>query len=85
MAPKFVFPGKRKEKIGKKIPPDLLLLDNLETSLAITMNGSILERFIKPRASTMFGYPLYFLDGPGPSIAISVPYKYFLTVIFIYG
>ena len=37
LAPKFVLPGNSKEKFGKEIPPDALLVDNLETSLATTM------------------------------------------------
>ena len=38
-------------------------------------SGAIMERFIKLRASTMFGHPEYLLDGPGPSIEISVPHE----------
>ena len=64
-APIFFLPGHIKDKIGKEPPsPDVLIMDNLETSLATTVDkacvngsGAILERFIKPRASTMFGHP----------------------------
>ena len=37
-------------------------------------SGSIVERFIKPRASTIFGHPGYSMDGPGTSIAVSGPH-----------
>ena len=64
MAPKYVLMGNSKEKVGKVIPTDVLLMDNLEISLATTVNkyrgnpgGAILERLIKPRPSTMFGHP----------------------------
>ena len=66
-------PDKIKEKVGNEIPPYSLLMDNLETSLVTTVDkfsdntfGSIVGRFIKPRASTMFCHPVYLLDGPGP-------------------
>ena len=59
-------------------------MDNLETPLATTVDnyrgnasGAILERFIKPRASSIFVHPAYSLDGPGPSIAISGPHENF--------
>ena len=72
-APKLVFSGHSNEKTEKETSPDALIMDNLLTSLATTVDkshvntiGSIVERFIKPRASTMFGYPVYSLDGPGP-------------------
>ena len=55
-------------------------MDNLETSLATTVDKargntsvSIVESFIKPRASTMFGHPVYLLYGPAPSIAVAGP------------
>ena len=39
-------------------------------------------RFIKPRASTMFGNLVYFLDGPGPSIYISGPHEEYFNIAF---
>ena len=52
-------------------------MDNLETSLATTVDkargntsGAIVERFIKPRASKMFGHPVYSMDDPGPSMEV---------------
>ena len=33
--------------------------------------GDILERLIKPRESTTFVHPAYYLDGPDPLIAVS--------------
>ena len=61
-------------------------MDNLETLLATTLDkarrnasGAIVERFIKPRASTMFGPLEYLLDGPGPSIVVSVPHEEFFN------
>ena len=64
-------------------------MDNLETSLSNTVDkdhgntgGSIMDSFIKPRASTMFGYPVYSIGGPGPSIAISGIYEEFLNSTF---
>ena len=44
--------------------------------------GSIMDSFIKPRASTMFGSPVYSIGGPGPSIAISGIYEEFLNSTF---
>ena len=41
-----------------------------------------MERFIKPRASKMFGHPVYLLYGPGPSIIFSGPYKEFFNSDF---
>ena len=71
--PNCVLPGHSKEKIGKEIPPDVLIVDNLETSLDTTVDkacdnaiGDIVERFIKPRASTIFVHLVYKLDCPGP-------------------
>ena len=63
--PKLVLLEHSKEKVGKKTPPDSLIMDNLETLLATTVDkaccktsGSIVERFIKPRASTIFVHPV---------------------------
>ena len=71
LAPKFVLSGNSKDKVEKLIPPDELLMDNLETSLAAMVDKShvntceaIVDRFIKPRASTMFGHRVYSMDGP---------------------
>ena len=36
------------------------------------VNGAIVERFIKPRALDIYGHTAYYLDGPVPSIAVSV-------------
>ena len=36
---------------------------------------TIVERFIKPRSSKMFGHPVYSLDRPGPLIAVSGPHE----------
>ena len=66
-------------------------MDNLETSLASTADkacenagGAIVERFIKPKASTIFGHPAYYMDRTGTSIALSGPYKYFSKMILVY-
>ena len=76
-APKFVLPWHSKDITGKEPPPDALIMDNLETLLATTVDKSrgntsvsIVERFIKPRESTIFGHPVYSLDGPGSSMAV---------------
>ena len=64
-------------------------MDNLKILLAITVDktrgdesGAILERLVKPRASKHFGDPVYFLDGPGLSFAISGPYEEFFNIAF---
>ena len=66
-----------------------MIVDNLETSLTTTVDkacgntsGDIVERFIKPRSSTLFGHPLYSLDGPDPSISVSVPHEEFSNSAF---
>ena len=90
--PNFVLPGHIKQKFGKETPPDALIMDNLKTLLSTTMDkdrgkksGSIVESFIKPRASTMFGHPVYFLDGPGTSISVSGPHEeFFNSGFYIY-
>ena len=73
--------GHIKEKVGKENPPDALIVDNLETYFSTTVDKdsgntsrSTVERFIKNIESTMFGYPVYSLDGPGTSIAVSGPH-----------
>ena len=85
-SPKLVLPGHSKEKFGKKPPPDVLIMDNLETLLTTTVDkdfdntsGAIVDRFIKPRASTIFGHPVYLLYGPGPSTAVSGPHEEFFN------
>ena len=59
-------------------------MDNLEPLLATTVDkdrgnasGAIVERFIKPIASTIFGHPAYLLDGRGFLIAVSGPHEEF--------
>ena len=61
-----------------------MIVNNPDTSLSTTvnkahgnLNRAILERFIKPRSSSIFGHPVYSMDGPGPQIAVSVPYEDF--------
>ena len=61
LAPTFFLPWNIKYKVGKEIPPDTLLMDNLETSLITTVDKArgntgraILERLIKSRASKIF-------------------------------
>ena len=64
--PKLVPPRHRKEKVGNETPPYALIMDNLEKLLATTVDkdrgntsGTIVERFIKPRAPKSFGHPVY--------------------------
>ena len=64
-------------------------MDNLETSLDTTVDkargntsGAIVERFIKTRVSTIFGHPVYSLDGPGPSMVVSGPHEEFFNSAF---
>ena len=70
-------------------PPDVLIIYNLETSLATTVDKShgnasesIVERFIKPRESEIFGHPEYSLEDTGPSILLSVPQEEFFNSAF---
>ena len=58
-------PGNSKEKVGKEIPPICVahgLLGNIIGRHSVQglweHIQSILERFIKPRASTIFGHPV---------------------------
>ena len=88
-ASKYFSQGTAKRKLGRKPPPDALIMDNLETSLATTVNkargntsGTIVERFIKSIASTMFGHTVYSLDGPGTSISVSGPHGEFFNSDF---
>ena len=67
-------------------------MDNLETSLATTVdksrgheNGDIVDRFIKPIASKIFVHTEYSLDGPGLSILISWPHEEFFNSGFWIG
>ena len=88
-APKTILPRHNKEKIGKNPPPNALIMHNLETSLTTTLNkdsgcssGSIVESFIKPRASTISDHPVYSLDWPGPSMEVSGPHEEFFNIDF---
>ena len=88
-APKFVFLWHSKEKTDKEVPQDPLIIDNLETSLETKVDkacgntsGSVVERFIKSRASEMFGHPVHLLEGPGPSIPVSGPHEEFSNSAF---
>ena len=61
-------------------------MDNLETSLAATVDKArgnssraIVNRFIKPRASTIFGSLEYSMYEPGSSIAVSGPHEEFFN------
>ena len=67
-------------------------MDNLETSLATAVDkacgntsGSIMERFIKPISSIIFGHKVYSLDCPGPQTAISRPHEDFFRILSGYG
>ena len=64
-------------------------MDNFETSLATTVDkargnssGAIVDRFIKHRTSTIFGHPLYSMDGSGPSMAVSGQHEEFFNSSF---
>ena len=89
MALKIFLTGNRKEKVEKEKPLDALIMDNLETLLATIVDkacgkagGSVVESFIKPIASTIFGHPVYSLDGPGPSVEVSGPHEEFFNSDF---
>ena len=82
--PKKLSPRAQKRENLEGNPPIFFILDNLETSLATTVykaldntSGSIVERFIKTRSSKIFCHPVYSLNGPGPSMAVSGPHKEF--------
>ena len=73
LAPILVTLGNNEGKVRKEPPPDALIMDNLETSLATTLhkahgnaNVSMVKRYIKSTDSTIFDHPAYSLDGPGP-------------------
>ena len=92
LSPKCILPGHRTEKVRKNYPLDALIIDNLETLFAKTVDkslsnesGSVVERFTKPRASTMFGHPVYLMDVTGPSIAVSGSHEDFSIVLLLYG
>ena len=62
---KLFLPWHSKEKVGKETPPYALIMDNLETSLAPPVDKAcgktsvaIVDRFIKPIASELFGHPI---------------------------
>ena len=40
-----------------------------------------MERFIIPRASTIFGHLVYSLDEPGTPMVVSEPHEEFSTVL----
>ena len=91
-APKCFLPRNSKEKVGKEISLYASLMDKLETSLATTVDnahgdtgGEIVERYIKPIASTIFDHLVYFLDGPGPLIKFQGLMRSFSTVLSEYG
>ena len=84
LAPIIFLPGHSKEKTKKETPTDALIMNNLESLLAITLynapgntSEAIVEIFIKPRASTMFEHPVYSLDGPGLSMEVLGPHERF--------
>ena len=89
LEPNLFLPGNIKERVGKNPPSDVLIMNNLETMLSTTADkargntsGSIVGRFIKPRASKMSGHPVNSLDGPGQSIAVSGPHEEFFNSYF---
>ena len=45
-------------------------------------SGDIVERFIKPRVSTIFGHTLNLLDGPRISMEVSGPHEEFFNSAF---
>ena len=45
-------------------------------------SGAVVERFIKPRSSKIIGHPENALDGPGPSISVSVLHEFFFNSAF---
>ena len=49
---------------------------------SVNTNGSIVERFIKPRSSTIFGQLEYSLDVPGQPIEVSDPHEEFFNSAF---
>ena len=80
-APKNISPRAQQREIWGKNSPDALIIDQLERLLATTVDkargntsGFIVDSFIKPRAYTMFGHPVYSLNGTGPSFAVSGPH-----------
>ena len=46
-------------------------------------SGTIMERFIKLRASTIYGHTVYFMDEPGPLIAVSGAHEEFFNSDFV--
>ena len=63
----------------------MLIMDNLETSLDKARgkkSGAIVESLIKPIASTIFGHPVYSLNVPGQSMALSGPHEEFFNSDF---
>ena len=77
-------PREQQRQNWEGIPLHVLIIDNLETLLAITVDkacgnisGSMVEMFIKHRASTISGHPVYSPDGPGPSMVVLGPHEEF--------
>ena len=75
-------PGHNKDNVGRYPPPYAFIMDNFETWLSTTVDktrgnarGTIVERFIKPKESTVLGHQIYFLDEPRLSIAVSVSHE----------
>ena len=75
-------PGNTKGGFGQENLSDVLIMDNLEKSLATAVykvcgnsSWAIVEKFIKPRTSKIFGHPEYFMYGSGPSNSESGPYE----------
>ena len=64
-------------------------MNNMEKLLATTVDkvcwntsGFIVDRFIKPIESTMFGHLVYLVDGPGMLIEIAGPHEEFFNIDF---
>ena len=79
LAPKFV-----RRKLGRKSLQMYFIWITSKTLLATTVDeargntgGFIVYRFVKSRASIMFGHPVYFLYWTGPSIEFSGPHEDF--------
>ena len=47
-------------------------------------SGLFVKRFIKPKASTMFGHHVHLMDEPGPSMSVSVPHEEFYNSYFAF-
>ena len=88
------FQGTEKRKLVSNLP-QMNLSWILESLLVTTVDkdwgnvsGAIVERFIKPRASKIFGHQSYSLGDPRPLILVSGPHEEFFNSafgIYIYG